>query len=49
MTAGTRSSTRFFLLLLVVLLSAGLVWGLTGAFATSPSASPGGKVILKSG
>ena len=50
MTAGTRSSTRLFPILLVVLLSAGLVWGLTGAVAASPSASPGGqKVILKVG
>ena len=50
MTAGTRFSTRLFLLLLVTLLGAGLVWGLTGALAADPSASPGaGKVTLKVG
>ena len=50
MTAGIRSSARLFLLLLVVVLSAGLVWGLAGTFAASPSASPGaGKVTLKVG
>jgi len=50
MTAGTRYSTRLFLLLLVAVLGAGLIWGLTGAFAADPSASPGGdKIILKVG
>ena len=50
MTAGTRSSTRFFLLLLVIAMATGLVWGLAGAFAADPSASPGAdKVILKVG
>jgi peptide/nickel transport system substrate-binding protein len=50
MTAGTRSSTRLLPILLVIAMATGLVWGLTGAFAAEPSASPGGqKVILKVG
>ncbi|HEY5388904.1 MAG TPA: ABC transporter substrate-binding protein [Thermoleophilia bacterium] len=50
MTAGTRYPTRLFLLLLTAVLGAGLIWGLTGAFASDPSASPGGgKIILKVG
>jgi peptide/nickel transport system substrate-binding protein len=52
MAARPRFSSRSLLLLIVVALAAGLVWGLTGALASSPSASPassGGKVILKIG
>lgn len=50
MTVRTPHSTRLFLLLLIVVLGAGLIWGLSGAFAADPSASPGGeKIILKVG
>ena len=50
MTAGTRYSTRLLLLVFIATLAAGLVWGLSGAFAADPSASPGGeKIILKVG
>ena len=50
MTAGTRYSTRLLLLVFIATLGAGLVWGLSGAFAADPSASPGGeKIILKVG
>jgi peptide/nickel transport system substrate-binding protein len=38
------------LLVFIATLAAGLVWGLSGAFAADPSASPGGeKIILKVG
>lgn len=38
MTAGTWYATRLSLLLLIAVLGAGLIWGLTGVFAADPSA-----------
>jgi peptide/nickel transport system substrate-binding protein len=46
----SRFSSRLVLLAIVVALAAGLVWGLTGAFASSPAPSAANdKVILKVG
>jgi peptide/nickel transport system substrate-binding protein len=44
-----RKPGRFALVVLVALLVAGLLWGLGSAVAASPSASPGGKTILRVG
>ncbi len=51
MGAALRGGSRRRLLCVGVaaLLSAGLVWGLTGALATSSSPAPAGKVVLKLG
>ena len=51
MPARLRHTSRLFLALLVVMVAAdGLVWGLTGALAADPSASPSsGKVTLRIG
>jgi peptide/nickel transport system substrate-binding protein len=49
-TTRARRSTRLGLVLAMVCLAAGLVWGLASAFAASPSPSPGnGKVVLRLG
>jgi peptide/nickel transport system substrate-binding protein len=50
MFARPMSPPRLFVLLLFVLAAAGLVWGLSGALAADPSASPqSAKVTLKVG
>jgi peptide/nickel transport system substrate-binding protein len=50
MFARRMSPSRLLVLLLFLLVAASLVWGLTGALAADPSASPGGdKIILKVG
>jgi len=49
MAAHPRFSSRLFLLVLVALLGAGLIWGIAGAFADSSSPPAGGAVTLKVG
>jgi len=44
-----RGRRRLALAAVVTLLAAGLLWGLGSALAASPSASPGGKTILRMG
>jgi peptide/nickel transport system substrate-binding protein len=50
MVARPRSSPRVLVLLVVLALAAGLVWGLAGALAADQSASPAaGQTVLKIG
>jgi len=49
MAARSRFSSRLFLLLVVALLAAGLIWGIAGALADSSSPPSTGTVTLKVG
>ena len=49
MASRARVSSRWFVLVIVLVLAAGLVWGLAGAFASSSSPSAAGQVTLKVG